>query len=239
MLDKKSFYIKIADLAVQMNAENDFSRKKCVDYITEKPNILDIVAKTSFEEITEEKGKGEQAFSDGYCEFVCLYRSIAEQLPAFDGFVFHGAAVEVGGKAYIFTAPSGTGKSTHIRLWMETFGEQVRVINGDKPVLRKYGDRFTVCATPWSGKEEWQSNISAPLDAICLIRRGAENKIRPIYPSEYFDEIMRQIYVPKNGEAWLKTLSLADELAKNTRFYLLECNISKEAARLSFETLTN
>lgn len=239
MLEKKSFYMKIASLAVEICSEGEYSRKRCADYLIDKPERVDIVAKTSREEIKEEKEKGEQPLSDEYCEFVCLYRSIAEQLPSFDGFVFHGAAVEVGGRAYIFTAPSGTGKSTHVGLWREAFGEQVAVINGDKPVLRKKDGKFVVYSTAWAGKEGWHSNISAPLDAICLIRRGKENKIYPIKPSEYFDEIMGQVYIPKNSEAWLKTLSLMDELAQNTRFYLLECDISREAAELSFKTLTN
>ena len=239
MLEKERFYINIGELAVEIAAGSTSQRRKCTDYLIDKPEKVDIVAKASHKEIMKEKANAEQPFSNEYCEFVCLYRSIAEQLPSFDGFVFHGAAIEANGKAYIFTAPSGTGKSTHIKLWMEIFGEQVKVINGDKPVLRKEGTDFAVCSTPWAGKENWHNNISVPLDAICLIRRGKENRIYPINPSEYFDEIMGQVYIPKNSEAWLKTLSLMDELALKTRFYLLECDISREAAELSYKTLTN
>ena len=236
--NKNTFNIKIADLVVKINAMNEYSLKKCIDYTTDGNILPDITAKTTSLEIVEEKKLGETTFSDADCEFVCLYRSIAEQLPAYGGMVFHGAAVETGGKAYIFTAPSGTGKSTHIKLWMDVLGEQVKVINGDKPVLREKGGEFFVYSTPWAGNEGWHNNISAPLKPICLIRRGKENKIYPISPSEYFDEIMGQVYVPKDSEAWLKTLSLIDELAQNTDFYLLECDISEDAAKLSFETLT-
>ena len=232
----ETFYIKIADLNVKMECRYKKTRRYCSDYIVEAFDS-DIVAKISDVEIDEELRLYESPHSREYCEGICLYRSIAEQLPFFDRFVFHGAAVSANGKGYIFTAPSGTGKSTHISLWMKLFGDKVSVINGDKPIVRILEDRAVVYSCPWAGKEGWKNNISASLGGICLLRRGKENKIIKISPSEYFDELMRQVYIPKNSEAMLKTLELVDALAKIVPFYLLECDISDDAARTSFETM--
>ena len=152
MHNVEKFYLKIAELVAEIDSNYSSAKRRCVDYIVDAPERVDIVAKTSPNEIAVEKSKSAQDFSDEYCEFVCLYRSIAEKLPFFDGFVFHGAAVEVNGKAYVFTAPSGTGKSTHIKLWMDALGEKVRVINGDKPILRKKDGGFIVTLRRGRGK---------------------------------------------------------------------------------------
>ena len=231
-----AFYIKLAELNVKMESRYDHTRRYCSDYIVE-PSDCQIVASTSEAEIDAESRLYEFPQSREYCEGICLYRSIAEQIPLLDRFVFHGAAVEANGKGYIFTAPSGTGKSTHIGLWMKLFGDKVSVINGDKPIVRITESGATVYSSPWAGKEGWSTNSFADIGGICLIRRGKENRIRRIAPSEYFDELMYQVYIPKNSEAMLKTLELMDALAKTVPFYLLECDISDDAARTSFEAM--
>ena len=208
-------------------------RDFCEDYLTDDGKI-DIKAVVSEAEINEEIGAYETRFSRQYCENVCLYRSIAEQLPELDRFVFHGAAVKAFDKGYIFTAPSGTGKTTHIKLLTKYFGDNITIINGDKPIIKIKEGLATVYSTPWAGKERWQTNTCAPLGGIIILRRGKINSIREISPTEYFSEIMKQVYIPKNGEMMLKTLELVDSLAKAVPFYLLECDMSYDAAKTSF-----
>lgn len=232
----EAFYIKVSDLNVKMESRYDRTCRYCSDYIVE-PSDPEIVAKTSDAEIDAESRLYESPHSKEYCEGICLYRSIAEQLPLFDRFVFHGAAVAANGKGYIFTAPSGTGKSTHISLWMKLFGDRVSVINGDKPIVRITESGAAVYSSPWAGKEGWSTNSFADIGGICLIRRGEQNRINRISPSEYFDELMHQVYIPKDSQAMLKTLELVDALAKRVPFYLLECDISEDAARTSFEAM--
>lgn len=238
MLDCKTFYIRIADLVVEMQSEFEFSKKNCCDYIVPASASPDIIAKSSFAEICKERELHNVKATDGYCEDICLYRSIAEQLPSLDRVVFHGAAVEVGGRGYIFTAPSGTGKTTHIRLWLEHFADKVRIINGDKPILKLDGNSVSVFSTPWAGKERMQRNACAPVAAICLIRQSKENKITKIAPGECFSELVKQFYLPKDTISRIKTLDIVDRVLKNVPIYLLECDISREAAELSFKTLT-
>jgi hypothetical protein len=233
MLDDIQFRINIADLTVNMKTRYEDNRLFCKDFLSDSEKI-DIYASVSEEEIDREVEEYDVNLSRRYCECVCLYRAIAERLPDFDRFVFHGASVRVGDKGYIFTAPSGTGKSTHVGLLMKYFGDEITVINGDKPILGVLQDCVTVYSCPWAGKENWKNNISAPLAGIILLRRGKTNRITEISPAEYFDELMKQVYLPKNGEMMLKTLDLLDALAEMVPFYLLECDMSKEAAETSY-----
>ena len=70
------------------------------------------------------------------CEYMTTGSSFYRQLLDFNGMLLHASAVMVDGKAYLFTAPSGTGKSTHTRLWLQQFGERAAILNDDKPALR-------------------------------------------------------------------------------------------------------
>lgn len=230
----KQFNIEIADLLVSVVTRFEKNRDFCRDYLSSCDNVADIIAQATEDQIDAEMRFYEGTRSREYCENVCIYRAIAEQLPDFDRFVMHGAAVSVGGRGYIFTAPSGTGKTTHVSLLRDSFGDKLAVINGDKPILGLSKSGVTVYSCPWAGKEGWKSNIKAPLGGIIILKRGKFNRIERIEPSEYFDSLIKQVFIPENGEMMLKTLTLVDRLAKSVDFYLLECDISREAAEASY-----
>ena len=230
-------YIDIAELNVCMLCNYPYAQRLCSDFIID-PRQADMTVSVTAEEIrAEQEQYTEATFSEGYCEGICLYRAIAERLPEFEGFVFHGAAVTVGEKGYIFAAPSGTGKTTHISLLLKNYPDRVRIINGDKPVIRKIDGEWRVCSTPWAGKEGWKTNSTAPLAGIVLVERAEENSISPVSPEENFDAVIRQIYIPKSPDALAATLTLVDELAQSVKFYRLECNMADAAARCSFDAL--
>ena len=90
----------------------------------------------------------------------------------------HSSALICGGKAYLFSADSGVGKSTHTRLWLDAFGDEVHIMNDDKPVLRIYDDRILACGTPFDGGSGIALNETYPLGAIIFIERGEENSVR-------------------------------------------------------------
>ena len=104
-------------------------------------------------------------------------------------------------------------------------------------IIRLFDGQPTVCSTPWAGKEGMQKNRQTPLGAICLIKQAKENKIRRIAPREYFETLIKQFYLPRDRVALLKTFDIVDLVLKKVPIYLLECNISKEVAELSFKTL--
>lgn len=232
------FYIKTAGLTVEMNARHEYAREFCRDYITENTAHADIIAETTEAMVKKEIETADETVSEEYAEVLCLYRSIASQLPKFGCFVFHGAAISYKGIGYLFTAPSGTGKSTHIRLWREHIGKDVDIINGDKPILKIDGDKILVCSTPWAGKENWQKNRIMPLGAICLLNRGEKNEILHENPSAYVGYLMNQIYIPRTADALARTMEFMDKLLSVVPFYSLHCDISADAVKTSFEAMT-
>ena len=226
--------ILLADLKINIEHKYDYMSYLCKDYISQS-DTPDIIAKADNAAILKEKELVPSAPIES-CESLCIYRAIGERLPHFDRFVFHGAAIEYGGNAYLFTAPSGTGKTTHINLWKQYLGDKVDIINGDKPII-KAGNVSTVYGTPWAGKEGYQRNTSAPLKAICILKQGKTNDIVRLKKSDAVNHLMRQVYLPKNQISLSATLSLLGKMIENTPVYLLECDISKQAFETSFNQM--
>ena len=229
------FLLTLAGLPMAVEAEDSGLRSFCASYLRESGTPEFAVSLSDGDIAAFREEHPELSLHDA--ALLCLHRAIAERLPAFDRMLVHGAAIRYAGQGYLFLAPSGTGKSTHIRLWRECFGSAVGIVNGDKPML-DLSDVPTVYGTPWAGKEGWQSNTSAPLRAVCLLRRGTEDTITRIAPAESFEAVLAQLYRPGDGGAWLKTLVLADRLFARVPLYLLSCTPTERAARLAFAALT-
>ena len=183
-------------------------------------------------------GRQVKNWPDGYLETLAVYRRIAERLPEYDTFLFHGSAIAVDGEAYIFTAKSGTGKSTHTRLWRELLGNRAVMVNDDKPLIRVYPDgSAAVYGTPWDGKHHLSSNMAVPLKAVCILERAEKNTIRQITAGEAYPMLLQQVYRPMDGEALSKTLTLIDRMAAAIHLWQLACNMDIEAARIAFEAM--
>ncbi len=229
---------RLADLNIEILPRYQRILHQCKDYLAPEGRTPDLTVEVPKEELDLVMQKNPN-FGPGYLESIEAYRRLCTAILPFDAFFVHAAVVEVDGRAYAFSATSGTGKSTHISLWREYFGESVRIINGDKPIFRKNGEGgFTAYGTPWCGKEGWHENRSAPLGSICFLERSPENYIRPLLPSEAVDRIFSQLLRPKTRKEAEMTLSLTDQLLRTVPIYVLGCNISREAAELSFRTLT-
>jgi len=181
----------------------------------------------------KEEGLPPYEFPDAYLETLAVYRQIAAKAVAHGRLLMHGSVLAVDGQGYMFTARSGTGKSTHVRLWRELFKERAVMVNDDKPLLRITTEETTVYGTPWDGKHRLSNNISVPLRAICILTRAEHNSIREIRPSEALETLLTQTYHPDNPLAMLEVLDLLDKLTKNVRFYILGCNMDPSAALVS------
>ena len=229
------FVINIANLNIAVKCEYDFTYKFCKDYLTQESPEFSVSVKA--EAIDEEIGNSPYNPSRPYAESICVYREIAEKLPLYDRCVFHGAVISYDGRGYIFTAPSGTGKTTHISLWQK-YLDGVEIVNGDKPVLHITEESTTAYATPYAGKEGFQNHSSCELCGICLIEQAKDNSIRRIPVSECLIRIMTQMYKPYDTAAATQTLVLLDRLLRNTPVYLLSCDISEDAVRCSFNAMT-
>ncbi len=182
-----------------------------------------------------EEGESPYPYGERFLETQAICRKLAEALTVKDVLLFHGSAIAVDGEAYLFTARSGTGKSTHSRLWREAFGDRAVMVNDDKPLLRIREDGVRVYGTPWNGKHRLGDNISAPLKAICILTRAEENRIVPVTAEEAFPVLYQQCYRPAEPEALLRTLDLLEELSKRVRLYRLGCNMDPAAALVSYK----
>lgn len=182
------------------------------------------------------EGRVVREYPDAYLEELAVYRKIAEWMPGRDTFLFHGSAIAVDGVTYLFTAKSGTGKSTHARLWRELLGERAEMVNDDKPLIRvtETGEAV-VYGTPWNGKHRLGSNISVPLKAICVLERSAENHIGKIDRAEALPTLLQQAYRPADPAALAKTLALIDRM--KVEYYRLGCNMEIGAAELAYNTM--
>ena len=207
----------------------------CQFYLTD--SSAQWTVQVSQQDIDLERSRADRpGYSDAYLETLAVYRKIAEKMPEYDTFLFHGSAIAVDGKAYIFTAKSGTGKSTHARLWREMLGERAVMVNDDKPLIRVHPDgAATVYGTPWDGKHRLSSNIAVPVRAICILERSGENHIVQITKSEALPMLIQQAYRPADPIALAKTLTLIDRV--DVRFYRLSCNMDISAAELSYNTM--
>jgi hypothetical protein len=230
------FIIKIADINVCIDNKYDYVKTLCKDYIVEDRNAPDITISVTDEEIANEVKLAEFDAPVDYAEGVCVYRKICKQLPIrFNAYLFHSAVIEYEGKGYAFSAKSGTGKSTHIRLWRKHFGEKVHVVNGDKPIMRFMKDELVAYGTPWCGKEGYQNNTSVAIKGICFIERATNNSIKRITPDEAIGRIFHQILTPEDIASVDALFPLLDRTLTQIPCYVLQCNISEEAAQIAYE----
>ena len=144
--------------------------------------------------------------------------------------MLHASSLAWRGHGIAFSANSGTGKSTHVGLWQQRFGDEVTVVNDDKPAIIFEGDKPLLCGTPWSGKSQINTNVMVPLDAIVFIERGEKNSIRRLDPlKSYFyltSQLARPYYDINLGE---KLVEFGERLLATVPIYCLTCNISTEA----------
>lgn len=173
-------------------------------------------------------------YSPAELESTAVYRKIAAKLPEYDAIVFHGSAAAVGEKAYLFTAKSGTGKTTHTNLWLKNI-EGSYIVNGDKPILRLMDGKPTVCGTPWMGKEGCGCNKNVPLAALCFLNRGTENRIEKTELSRVYPRLIGQTYRPETGAMVAKTVRILEKIGQSVPLYELFCNMEDEAARVSYK----
>lgn len=176
--------------------------------------------------------------SDEDCEYVATGGSFYRYLLDFFGFMLHSSAVVVDDKAYLITADSGTGKSTHTRLWLKLFGDRAYILNDDKPALRLEDGIWYAYGTPWSGKHDISVNKRIPVAGIACLERGILNSIVPISKGEAVYMLLRQCNRPKAAECRLKLLELLDQLISNVPIWKLTCNMEPDAAIVSYEGMS-
>lgn len=225
---------KIADLTVEIPDVGGLA-PRCGEYICENETQAQIILEKEKMDIASWQERGVSIENAYYLESgFMFYRKLLK----FNGFYLHASAVEMNGRAYLFSAPCGTGKSTHTKLWQEAFGENAQVFNDDKPAMRVLDGKCYAYGTPWCGKDGINQNKKVSLGGICFIKRGEENKIRRLNNSEALQRILWQtLHKIPNEEPLDRLLGLVDDLIRHVPVYELECLPNVEAAKLSYETM--
>jgi hypothetical protein len=205
--------------------EPDFS-------VTVTPENL-IFEQAELDEEARLEGFRRRQFTDPFLERAAIQRAFADRLMTFHTLLLHGSCIAVDGYAYLFTARSGTGKSTHTRLWCEVFCSRAQMVNDDKPFLRLRQEDVLACGSPWSGKHGLDTNVQLPLKGICILERGGENRIRRICVEEALPMLLHQSYLPDDT-----TQTLVEMLAARIPLWKMSCTKEAEAARVAFEAMS-
>ena len=227
-------HYKIAGLTVQMDT---FGRTltQAEPYRIPASAAADIVIRTDWRAFQKEQPH----LSDDESEYIVSGANFYRQFLHFDGMMLHASAVVMDGRAYLFSAPSGTGKSTHTALWQQVFGDdRVQILNDDKPALRMEDGQWFAYGTPWSCKTEQNLNLRVPLGGICILRRGVENRMEPAVGRTVIFDLLNQTLRPKNAETRIRLLIVLDQLLEKTPVWRLTCNMEPAAARLSYEAMS-
>ncbi len=164
-------------------------------------------------------------------EYLGTGSRFAAQLPRFRGLMLHSSAVICEGKAYLFTAPSGIGKSTHTEKWVRLFGAEY--LHDDKPALRLVDGQWMAYGTPWSGKYDLSSPRGVPLGGIAVVDRGEENRITQLSPAEALPFVLSQTAHKLPLKQMDRMLTVMDDLLQHIPVWKLICRNDDEAAILS------
>ena len=246
MLRVEAFTMEIAGAAVGVNAMFPFTKEYCRAYLTEKeqelfvsltPEDLDREQRLLEQEAIEE-GLKIRKFPESFLERSALQRRVADFLAGRDILMLHGSTVAVEGRAYLFTAPCGTGKSTHTRLWRELLGDRAVMVNDDKPFLKITEEGALAYGSPWSGKHGLASNICVPLQGICLLHRGTENRICRGDKEQLREVLYRQVHMPEEASLARNIFPLMEALMEKVPLWEMDCNKELEAAKVAFGAMS-
>ncbi len=225
----------VADIVTEFFYKFEYSADmfKKYEYFGDKPCELSV--KISVDDFLNElkRSSGE---ADCFVENSAILRKYSKVLlDKYSAMLFHGSTVKCGDGAFVFTAPSGTGKSTHTALLKKYLGDKLTYINDDKPILKVVGDSVIAYGSPWNGKHGLGENISAPLKAICVVERAEENSITEVSPDRFMKILFEQSIGFDDEESANKVLDILSLILAKTKFYLLKCNMDISAAKCSYE----
>lgn len=223
----------IAKLKVQMDARGELLYARTRAYLCEPTDTPDMVLNLP-EAFFKAKHEAFPQLTLDECRYVWTGEAFYAKLLRFSGLLMHASCVEKDGFAYLFSAKSGTGKSTHTNLWRKAFPD-CRILNDDKPAVRKIDGTFCACGTPFSGKFDISVNAQSPVRALVFLERGAQNSIQPIPAAKAIPLFLSQTLRPPKKEDMAQMLDLLGDLLENVPAFLLTCNMDISAAHTAYD----
>lgn len=229
---QEDLYYNIADFTTVMNCRSAYMKKLCLPYQCTESADAEVDLRYSEQELENRPEQMSAALFEYNVTVGKFVRSILDK----GAFCYHASALSVDGEGILFSADSGTGKSTHARLWREFMSGEHEIVslNDDKPIIRLIDGKPWIYGSPWSGKHSIHRNDRAPVKALVFLERGEENRIEELQPEEVFSRMFPQVLGGKNRESIAQLLELLDQFVRNISVYRLQCNISEEAVRLVY-----
>ena len=235
-MNEREMIVRVADITFGIRCRYDALPLICEDYAAEG-QTPDFWLSASDEEIVREKQRAEDTIGEGLAESAAILKKLGERLLAYNAFLLHAAVIEYEGVGYAFSAKSGVGKTTHIRRWRELFGDKVRVINGDKPIVRFIDGRVYAYGSPWCGKERYGINDRCELQSVCFLERDTENSIVRLENRDALSRLIPQIMLYRRGNDNLAVFTLIDRFFECEEFYLLRCDPTVNAAQVAYQAM--
>ena len=237
----EAFVMEVAGLVTQVQPMFFSTREYCRPYLTErKPEFFvevtgeDLIRQQAALDLEADQERlRRRKFTDPFLERTVIQEKIAEKLLERGTLLLHGSTVAVDGQAYLFTAPCGTGKSTHTRLWRELFGDRAVMVNDDKVFLQLGQENVLAYGSPWMGKHGIGNKICVPLKGICFLQRGTENQIQKASAEKWLPELIHQCFLPEERYS-----TLVRQLAQRVPLWEMNCTKDPQAATIAYEAMS-
>lgn len=238
-----SIVVKLADVNVRLALCYKKNISKFKNFITN--GEVDCSLNISAERIDEERSiiktiyPGDK-YSNSDVEFNVIYRDLSIALFDYGVLIYHGVLIEKDGEGFLFTAPSGVGKSTLAKNWLKVFGNQVSIINGDKPLLRLCKDGLFGYGSPWKGKENYGTSSCVKIKAICKIQQGVRNEIVKLnVQNQAIGWLINGVMLKNRENFSVEIVRWLKKVLPFVSLYEFSCNTSEDSARISYYAMNN
>ncbi len=225
----------IAGLVTELDPKYDETKALAAPFIYEGDRATDITLTVSEKHLDSLMARAAEGVTVGEMENFAFCTGFNRKAIPYGIMLIHSSALVCDGGAYLFSADSGVGKSTHTGLWLDAFGDRVHILNDDKPVVRLGEGGATVCGTPFDGGSGIALNESFPLRAVIFLERGEKNSLRVPESKEVIQKLYFQTAHMVSAEVVGQMLDNFEKLLSCAKFYVLTCNTDISAAYTAFE----
>ena len=237
-----SFRIRMANECFQVYPVTKTLKEFCSDYLDEGNEHCREIELTEadieYEMKASKRIHGWAAGGRQSAERTALCRKATNLLSQNQVILLHASAVTVSGRAYLFTAPSGTGKSTYAQMWCEHFGQEAQIINDDKPFIRREQQEFIVYGSPFSGRRNRNSNIAVPLQGIACLCRGDHTYDKPMDEDEKWEFLMSQVHRSQEPGELVRTMETLKLLIRKVPVIKMFFTRNPESVQISYDIMS-
>ncbi len=226
----------IAGFKTEYYVRGNLLRDRSADYKADFESDETEIKININEDFLKKKKEEIPYLSEDEHEYMWTCEAFYNELLNHNGMMLHSSCVEKDGFAYLFSARSGTGKSTHTHLWLKNI-PGTRIINDDKPALLYENDMWYACGTPFSGKTDENVNTKIPVRAITFLHRSETNQLKRLSPMQAVSMLLEQTINPVDRTLAEKMLDLSDLLLTKIPVFSLGCNMNDDAAVVAYENI--